>query len=125
MGCVRLPLVLVYLKETQRRVINVDDVFLIEADGEHTIVHLSRGRRLRDTRRLGELLPLYQQFGFVLIHRNHAVNPMRVYELRRRRHAQDWELRLEPAKNRVLPIARRHLPRLLEVFEVPRSINKE
>jgi DNA-binding LytR/AlgR family response regulator len=42
---------------------------------------------------------------FVLIHRALAVNVERVAEVRRRGE-RDWELRLEPPVNRILPVAR-------------------
>jgi DNA-binding LytR/AlgR family response regulator len=47
-----------------------------------------------------------QQLGFLRIHRNHAVNLRRLAEVRRRRSGIDWEVKLEPPVNRVLPVAR-------------------
>ena len=40
--------------------------------------------RLRDARRLSDLLPLFGPFGFLRIHHSYAVNLRRVRELRQR-----------------------------------------
>ena len=42
----------------------------------------------------------------MLVHRSAAVNVDRVDEVRRRANGRDWELRLEPPVNRVIPVAR-------------------
>lgn len=67
----------------------------------------TRGRRrLRDVRALGEVVARLPPGTFVQIHRSRAVNVDRVSEIRRRPNGRDWELRLEPPVNRVLPVAR-------------------
>ena len=71
------------------------EIFLLEAEGDETVVR-TRGRRpLRDVRSLGELMRRVPPGVFVLIHRALAVNVERVAEVRRRGE-RDWELRLEP-----------------------------
>ena len=45
-------------------------------------------------------------FGFVRIHREHAVNTAHIRLLRLQADGRDWELKLEPPVNKVLPIAR-------------------
>jgi DNA-binding LytR/AlgR family response regulator len=57
-------------------------------------------------RSLGEVLPYFQEALFVRVHRSYAVNAERVAEVRRRDSGRDWELRLEPPVNRVLPVSR-------------------
>jgi DNA-binding LytR/AlgR family response regulator len=77
----------------------------------------TRGRRrLRDVRALGEILDRLPPGQFVLIHRATAVNVDRVAEIRRRANGRDWELRLEPPVNRVLPVARGRLAALWEAY---------
>jgi DNA-binding LytR/AlgR family response regulator len=82
------------------------EIFLLEAEGDETVVR-TRGRRpLRDVRSLGEVLRHVPRGVFLLVHRAAAVNVDRVAEVRRRPGERDWELRLEPPVNRVLPVAR-------------------
>jgi hypothetical protein len=60
------------------------------------LLHLDDGRRV----------PLDPAEILVLIHRALAVNVDRVAEVCRRPGERDWELRLEPPVNRILPVAR-------------------
>jgi len=53
---------------------------------------------------------------FLRIHRNHAVNLARIREIRRRKGRDDWEVKLEPPVNRVLPVSRGRLETLLNAF---------
>ena len=52
----------------------------------------------------------------VYFHRNHAVNLACIQEIRRRKGREDWELKLEPSVNRVLPVSRDQIGNLLKVF---------
>ena len=79
-------------------------------------MRLRGARRLRDARRLAAVAPLFEPFGFLSIHRSHAVNLRRVRELRPRGDGEDWEVKLEPPVNRVLPVARDALARLEAAF---------
>jgi DNA-binding LytR/AlgR family response regulator len=97
--------VLLHLDDGSRVPLDPAEIFLLEAEGDETAVR-TRGRRpLRDVRSLGELMRCLPPGAFVLIHRALAVNVERVAEVRRRG-ARDWELRLEPPVNRILPVAR-------------------
>jgi DNA-binding LytR/AlgR family response regulator len=58
-------------------------------------------------------MAVFEPYGFVRVHRNHAVNLALVRELRRREGSDDWELKMEPPVNRVLPIARGELEGVL------------
>ena len=51
------------------------------------------------------------------MHRNHVVNLARIQEVRRRQGSEDWELKLEPPFNRVLPISRGQVGKLMKAFE--------
>jgi DNA-binding LytR/AlgR family response regulator len=59
---------------------------------------------------------LLARFGILRVHRNHAVNPRRVLEIRRRSGEADWEIKLEPPVNDVLPVGRTHLERLWKAY---------
>jgi len=63
-------------------VVDADEVYYLEAQGDETDVRLRAARRLRDVRSLGEVMKELGPLGFVRVHRNHAVNPGRVREIR-------------------------------------------
>jgi DNA-binding LytR/AlgR family response regulator len=107
---------LLHLARDRRRAIDPRDVYFLEAVGETTLVRLRSASRLRDTRSLGEMVRLLAGFGFVRVHRNHAVNARHVLEIRRRSGDADWELELEPPVNRVLPASRTYLKQLWAAF---------
>jgi DNA-binding LytR/AlgR family response regulator len=73
-------------------------------------------RRLRDVRGLGEVLGRFPGAVFVRVHRSLAVNVDRVSEIRRRPNGRDWELRLEPPVNVVVPVSREHLGSLWAAY---------
>ena len=98
--------VLLHLDDFVRKPVTPAEIYYLEAVGDETLVRIRSSRRLRDVRSLGELLPDFERHGFLRIHRNHAVNLTRVREIRRRKKGPDWELKLEPPVNRVLPISR-------------------
>jgi len=99
-----------------RRAVDPADVYFLEADGGDTLVRLRGATRLRDARRLSELFPQFEPFGFLRIHHSYAVNLRRVRELRQREEGDDWEVKLEPPVNRVLPVARGERERLEAAF---------
>jgi len=57
-----------------------------------------------DVRPIGEVVPLFEPFGFVRIHREHAVNMAHARLLRLQADCRDWELKLEPPVNKVRAI---------------------
>jgi DNA-binding LytR/AlgR family response regulator len=99
-----------------KRAVDPADVYFLEADGGDTLVRLRGATRLRDVRRLAAVAPLFEPFGFLSIHRSYAVNLRRVRELRPRGGGEDWEMKLGPPVNRVLPVARDLLGRLEAAF---------
>ena len=107
---------LLHLARDRRRVVDPQDIYFLEATGETTLVRLRSSRRLREARALGELVPRLAPFGVVRVHRNHAVNVRHVLEVRRRESEADWEVKLEPPVNRVLPVSRMHLKKLWAAF---------
>jgi len=105
--------VLLHLAGRLRRVVDADDVYSLEAQGDETDVRLRGEKPLRDVRSLGEVLRDLAPLGFVRIHRNHAVNPGRVRDIRPAASGSGWEVRLQPPVNRVLPVSRRSMNVLL------------
>jgi len=108
--------VLLHLQDGRRVPVEPDEVFYLEADGDETAVRTRGRRKLRDVRSLGELTARFPNGQFVLVHRSTAVNVDRVAELRRRENGRDWELRLEPPVNRVIPVARDRVPELWAAY---------
>jgi len=106
--------ILVHLAGRRRRVVDAQDVYYLEAQGDETDVRLRGARRLRDVRSLGEVMKDLGPAGFVRIHRNHAVNPARVREIRPA--ASGWEVQLEPPVNKVLPVSRSSLTALVRAY---------
>ena len=66
--------VLLKLSEFRRVPVDPSEVYFLEAVGDNTLVRLRSKRRLRDLRRLGTLLKQFAPYGFLRVHRNHAVN---------------------------------------------------
>jgi DNA-binding LytR/AlgR family response regulator len=110
--------VLIHVAGGRRIPIEPDDVFLLEAVGGQTEVRLRSRTPLVDLRPIGDVAPLFEPFGFVRIHREHAVNLAHVAVVRLQSDGRDWELKLKPPVNAVLPIARERLGALRAAFGV-------
>ena len=108
--------VLLRLAPGLKQAIDPADIFFLEAIDDDTHVRTRRADRLEDVRTLGELEPIFRRWGFLRIHRNYLVNLERVRQVRRRRSGDDWELKLDPPVNRVLPISRTALSALWKAF---------
>jgi DNA-binding LytR/AlgR family response regulator len=108
--------VLVHISRSEQRVIDPDDVYCLVATGGETEVRLRGRTPLIDMRPPGEVLPSFESLGFVRIHYQHAVNPIHVRLLRLQADGRDWEVKLDPPVNLVLPIARDRLGVLRGVF---------
>lgn len=108
--------VLVELESGHYVPVDPDDVYYLEAEDEDTWVPLAAAERLRVRRPLGEVATTFEPHGFLRIHRNHVVNLDRVREIRRRDDRRDWEVRLDPPVNRVLPVSRDSFDELLAAY---------
>jgi DNA-binding LytR/AlgR family response regulator len=110
---------LLHLERDRRRAIDPGEVFSLEAVGQKTVVRLRAPARLTDTRVMGDVVALMAPFGVVRVHRNHAVNVRQVLEIRRRDGEKDWEVKLEPPVNAVVPVGRTYLKPLWAAFGDP------
>jgi DNA-binding LytR/AlgR family response regulator len=108
--------ILIHISRIEHRVLDPDDVYYLRARGGETEVRLRSRTPLVDVRPIGDVAPLFEPFGFVRVHREHAVNILRIRLLRLQADGRDWELKLEPPVNRVLPIARGRLSALRQAF---------
>jgi DNA-binding LytR/AlgR family response regulator len=103
---------LIHISRDERRVLDPGDVYCLRASGGGTEVRLRSRTPLIDVRPIGEVSPLFESYGFVRIHREHTVNIVHVRLLRLQADGRDWELKLSPPVNSVLPIARDRLAKL-------------
>ncbi len=108
--------ILLNLADGQRRVVDPADVYYLEAEGGETLVRLRSAKRLVDLRELGEVIPLFEPHGFLRISREAAVNLRRLRDIRIRPSGRDWEVKLEPPVNKVLPVSRAVLSTLWKAF---------
>ncbi len=97
--------VVVHVSRSEHRALDPEHVYYLRAKGGETEVRLRSRTPLVDVRPIGEVAPLFEPFGFVRIHREHAVNIARIRLLRLQADGRDWELKLEPPVNKVLSIA--------------------
>jgi DNA-binding LytR/AlgR family response regulator len=101
--------VVVELSETEHRVLDPADVFFLAGAGGRTEIRLRGRESLVDFREIGEVVEAWARKGIVRIHRSYAVNLRRIHTLRLQADGRDWEVKLEPPVNAVLPIARDRL----------------
>ena len=118
-GSYAMSKVLLHPEPGRRRVVDSSSVYFVEATGGDTRVHRLSGRRVRaerDVRTLATVTRELARHGFVRIHNEYLVAPERVQLIRKRGDTEDWELRLAPPVNRVLPIARARLGSLWKAY---------
>lgn len=103
------------VKVTSRRVVllDADEVYYLESDGDDTWIRAARKTRLRSLRRLGDFEKALASVGFLRIHKSLVVNLDRVREVRTRAgDDNDWEVKLDPPVNALLPVGRAYLQSL-------------
>jgi DNA-binding LytR/AlgR family response regulator len=103
------------VKVTDRRyvMLDVEEIYFLESDGHDTSVRTARRSRFRSVRSLGESEKRLKPLGFLRVHRSYLVNLDRVREVRLRKgDDNDWELKLDPPVNVVLPIGRGYVASL-------------
>jgi len=107
---------LLHLGRDRRRAVDPDDFYFLEADGETTLVRLRSSPRLRDTRALGELCPCWPASESSACTGTTRSTLAHVLEIRRRSSQADWEVKLKPPVNRVLPVGRAYLKELWKAY---------
>jgi len=110
------PRLLLHLSPGLRQGIDPEEIYFVEAVGDDTLVRTRSARPLRDVRPIGALERVLLRHGFLRTHRDYLVNLQRVRQVRRRTRGEDWELKLDPPVNRVLPVSRGALAALWAAF---------
>ena len=83
------------------------DIYYVEARRGDSAVRTARKRSYRSTKPLGDWQKALARHGFFRAHRSYLVNLERVREIRRRGDdPNDWEVKLDPPVNAVLPLSR-------------------
>ena len=103
------------VKVSSRRftMLDVDNLYYLESEGHDTWLRTFRRTRMKSVRSLAALERILRPLGFVRIHRSYMINPDRVREVRMRQgDDNDWELKMDPPVNVVLPVGRAYLARL-------------
>ena len=104
------------VKTTPRRILllEADEIYYIEGERGDTLVRTRRKTRYRSVHRLSDWERQLRDAGsFVRVHRSYLVNLDKVREIRLRHgDDNDWELKLDPPVNSVLPVGHTYLARL-------------
>jgi len=105
------PVTRVAVKVAPGRIVVLDpgDIYYFEGERGDALVRTARKTRHRSVHPLSVWQRRLRGAGFVRIHRSYLVNLDRVREIRLRRgDPNDWEIKLAPPVNAVLPIGRTH-----------------
>jgi len=91
--------------------LDLEDIFYIEAVGEDSLVRTARRKRYPHVEPLETVEGHPPSPPFFRILRSYIVNLDRVYELRSRGDGE-WEVKMDPPVNKVLPVSRRRMDEL-------------
>jgi DNA-binding LytR/AlgR family response regulator len=94
-----------------------DKIYYVEAEGDDSIVRTARRRRYRHVEPLEEVEARLPSPPFFRIHRSYIVNLNRVMELRTR-NDRDYEVKMDPPVNKVLPVSRGRYEELVEALGI-------
>ncbi len=83
-------------------------IFYVEAEADDSRIRTARKEIYRHSERLDQVEARLPSPPFFRIHRSYVVNLNRVFELRSRGD-DEWELKMDPPVNKVLPVSRRRL----------------
>ena len=108
---------LIHISRTERVPIDPAKVYLIETAAGNSLIRLRGKTPLEDLRQIGEVFSVFEPFGFVRIHREYAVNLLRIRRIRLQADGRDWEVQLDPPVNRILPVSRDNLDSLWAAFD--------
>ena len=94
-----------------------DRIFYVEAEADDSLIRTARKKLYRHSERLEQVEARLPSPPFFRVHRSYVVNLNRVLELRSRGD-DEWELKMDPPVNKVLPVSRRRLPGLRELLGI-------
>ncbi len=94
-----------------------DKIFYVEAEGDDSIVRTARKKVYKHVEPLDEVEARLTSPPFFRIHRSYIVNLERVYALRSRGDGE-WEVKMDPPVNKVLPVSRRRMKELRELLGI-------
>jgi DNA-binding LytR/AlgR family response regulator len=100
------------VRTSPRRILLLDtpEIYFLEGQRGDALVRTARKTRYLSARRLAEWERRLTGQGFVRIHRSYLVNLDRVREIRLRSgDPNDWEVKMDPPVNAVLPVGRSYL----------------
>ena len=92
-------------------------IFYVEAEADDSLIRTARKKLYRHSERLDQVEARLSSPPFFRVHRSYVVNLNRVLELRSRGD-DEWELKMDPPVNKVLPVSRRRLPDLRELLGI-------
>ncbi|MCH8876852.1 MAG: LytTR family transcriptional regulator [Chloroflexi bacterium] len=92
-------------------------IFYVEAEADDSLIRTARKKLYRHSERLDQVEARLPSPPFFRVHRSYVVNLNRVFELRSRGD-DEWELKMDPPVNKVLPVSRRRLRDLRELLGI-------
>ena len=92
-----------------------DQIFYVEAQGDDSLIRTARVKLFRHVEPLEEVEARLPSPPFFRIHRSYIVNLNRVLELRLRG-GRDYEVKMDPPVNKVLPVSRDRYPELSKLL---------
>lgn len=98
-------------------VVDVGNVFYVEAAGEHTLLRTAGPRPRVDRRSFADVWKVLEPLGFFQVRPEVAVNLAYVTELRKQKEADGWEVKLAPPVPHVLKIADDRIEALRGAFD--------
>ena len=94
-----------------------DKIYYIEAEGDDSLVRTARKKVYQHVEPLDEVGERLPSPPFFRIHRSYIVNLDRVLELRSRGE-RDYEVKMDPPVNKVLPVSRKRYSKLIELLGI-------
>ena len=88
-----------------------DHIYYIKAEGEDSLIRTGRRKRYAHVEPLKKVESRLPSPPFFRIHRSYIVNLDRVHELRSRGNGE-WEVKMDPPVNKVLPVSHRRMDEL-------------
>ena len=82
----------IHLEEGLREVVDLDEVYYIEATEDDTLIRLASKRRRRDIRSMNTMVTKLRAAGFFRIQRSYLVNLNQIRLVRLKASGRDWEV---------------------------------